>query len=981
MNEITNYPTLVDAISSRKERDPYGLACVFLSEDGPARAVDNSRFHDDMKQCALGLMEQGVGGGETVLLALDHDYGLIRNFWGAVCCGAVPSVMTYWRAGSDPDAYARKIVRLAVAVQARAVITLPELCPVFTAALEKTGCMVIEARDPDEDRAGMAGSLPGIEPGQTALMQFTSGTTGTPKAIRFSHRAVLDHIATSADTYRMTRDWVYVSWLPFYHDMGMIGHIRSLLHGGLLVSMSPRDWLRRPEMLLRAVHEYRGTLTNMPNFSFDYCTRRIRDEHLAGVDLGSWRVITNGAEPVLPESMLRFSERFKAYGLRENVFAIGYGMAENVCGISMTTPGQALSVDWVSAEGLHAQGRAVPVEPGSPGARAVVSCGYPYSGIDLAVMDDRGERLAEREVGEIAIRSNTLFAGYYRAPEAEEGAFHDGWFRTGDIGYVAGGQLHVCDRKKDLIISGGKNVHPHAIESIAAGVFCESAARCAAFGVSDPGLGTELPVLVIERRRQPDDAEERELILRVRRQVGEELDLSLADVRMVPRGWLVKTTSGKLARAASRKKYIEEGYGHSPREFTFSPEDLAPDRLHRTVIRLFEMVLGAGGVGPDDDFIRLGGDSLSALRLFIEIEERFGRNIPAAEFFQRPTVRHMVEILSRDQDGEASEGPGPDDPWNAEDMQSRPAGKPEMSLTDYNEELRETSLSGMKRSGFVYKSRLSFLTWLYGHGWARQMFKPGYTSLHRRFYALLENPVQSESDSARCALIIMSPGGIQKQLLNQLVLNKRSCWSLKVDMARLESAYRQGKGVIIAGRHAGIALLVRELALGRLKPNGYYFIKMAAGFLGQGGEALPPRELKRLRLSIFLDQLLIGKRVLSGGGIVFILPDAREGLSRGIPIIFHGRKRNFKTGFAELALETGSPVLPVSMGIDVHRREMTLAFLDPLDNGPGDTPHAGRVEGLVRQYAEFLREEWNRCPGSVFFKHIKAHLVIPPSGR
>lgn len=962
MNEITRYRTLAEAISIRAQGNPDGRACVFLSEDGQPLTVSNGRLYDDMKSFALGLMARGIGKGEIVLIACGHGYEPATCFWGAVCCGAVPSILTYWIPGSDADAYARKVGRMAAAVRARAVITLPDLHSSMAAILENTDCLTFTAREVAEASTGMTVTLPEVEEGQVAFMQFTSGTTGAPKALQFSHRTILDHIAASAAAYRMTKDWVYVSWLPFYHDMGLIGHIRSLLHGDLFVSMAPRTWLRRPEMLLQAVHRYRGTLTNMPNFSFDYCAQRIRDEDLAGVDLSSWRVLTNGAEPALPASMQRFSERFAAYGLREGIFAIGYGMAENVCGISMTLPGEGLKVDWVSSEGLHVQRRAIPIDAGSPGARAVVACGYPFRGVELAILGDRGEQLTERDVGEIAVKSNTLFTGYYLDPDGAEVAFRNGWFLTGDLGYCADGQLYVCGRKKDLIIVGGRNVHPHAIENIAAGVFGESAGRCAAFGLDDQDLGTEVPVLVVERRRDMDNAAEERLIRRVRQYVSDELDIVLADVRTVPRGWLVKTTSGKLARAASREKYQKEGCDRRQTEAGPPAGEMTPEQIQELVIRLFQDVLGTGGIGPMDDFIKLGGDSLSALRLFVEIERRFGRKLPVTEFFQRPTAGHMAEILSRRDDGEDEEESG--------------AALPE-PVTGSDEDMRETDLSAMKRPGFTYEARLSFLTWLYGKRWAQRIFKQDIVRVTRSFYALLEKPAQSETEAVRCAMLISNPGGFQIQLLDRVLSNKPACWSLRLDMGPLERVSRGGKGVILVGRHAGLALLVRALALQRLKPNGYFSIKMAALFHSGGAEALPGRDLKRMRLSIFLDQLLIAKRVLSGGGIVYILPDARDGLSRGIRVPFHGRVRNFKTGFAELALETGSPVVPVSMGIDFPGREVTLAFLEPLDNGPADMPQAARVEGLVVQYAAYLREEWSRWPGTVFVKHKRAHCDAP----
>ncbi|MDM7926840.1 MAG: AMP-binding protein [bacterium] len=611
----------------------------------------------------------------------------------------------------------------------------------------------------------------------------------------------------------------------------------------------------------------------------------------------------------------------------------------------------------------------------------MTGCGYPFRGTDIAILDDRGESLPEREVGEIAVRSGTLFSGYYLAPEAAEGAFHDGWFRTGDVGYVAGGQLFVCDRKKDLIISGGRNLHPRAIESIAEAVFGESAGRCAAFGVADPVLGTEVPVLVIEKRRDMDGAAEERMLLRVRQSVFRDLELVLADVRIVPRGWLVKTTSGKLARAASREKYIAQGYDHASGGFPFSPDDLAPERLPQTAARLFEMVIGIGGVGPDDDFIRLGGDSLSAFRLFAEVEKLFGMRISTLEFFRRPTARCLADILRRGADGGPSGEAVTQQQLAGEGPQPGPGIGREAPLTDPDDDIRESSLAGMKPPGLAYRLRLRFMTRLLGHEWAQRMFRPAHSLLIRRFYALVDGPAQSEREAVRCGLICDSPGRFQDDLLNQIVSHGPGCWSLNTDMASLERAHREGRGVILAGRHAGLALLIREFTLDRLKPNGYFFIKMVPGMIF-GESAVPPGpERKRLRLSFFMDQLMEAKRVLSGGGVVFVLPDGGAGLSRGVSLPFHGRMRNFKTGFAELAVETGAPVVPVSMGIDVLAREVTLAFREPMDIGPADLPHAERVEGLVRKYAAYLDEEWKRFPGSVALKQKEAHLKMRPAGR
>ncbi|MFA5322104.1 MAG: AMP-binding protein [Smithella sp.] len=982
MAENTPYRTLIDAVSFRNQSNPQGRAFVFLSEDGQAQVISNEQFYQEIKFCAMGLAAKGIRPGEVVLLALDHGFELINCFWGTICCGAVPSVMTYWRPGSDADVYARKIERLASAVRARAVITLPDLYLPITEVLAKICCQVFTFHDVTKASSGMNMILPEPRAEQTALLQFTSGTTGAPKAIQFSHRAVLEHVTASAQAYQMTKDSVYVSWLPFYHDMGLIGHIRALISGGMLVLMAPQTWLKKPEMLLQAIHRYRGTMANMPNFSFDYCTQRIHDEDLAGIDLSSWQVLSNGSEQVMPSSMQRFSECFAVYGFREEALAVGYGMAENVMGISATPPGQGLKVDWVLSEGLHSQNRAIPVEAGSPGARTIASCGYPYRGIELAILDDRGERLPEREVGEVAIQSNTLFRGYYLAPEASEETVQNGWFRTGDVGYCAAGQLYICDRKKDLIITGGRNVHPQAIENIATGVFKKFISRCAAFGLSDTRLGTEMPILLLERRVPTDDAEVKQLIRRVRQQVSDELEVSLADVRMVPKGWLIKTTSGKVARNSIRNKYLAEGYNIQIEDPMLSLDELTPQRLRQILTHLFEKVLGIRGVGRNDNFIELGGDSLSALRLLLEIEQRFGYEVSVTEFFEKPTVEHMTMILSRQTNEEnTTETATPPWPHNAQQLHSRI--KSQLSLFFHDWSKIKNILIWQRIAGIIYKVFLIW-RWLCGRKWFQHAFNLKKVRLIQQFYASLETPVQSEKEVLQCGLICDVPKRIRKQQLKKQIYSYwPGHWTLKANMTTLERAYQRGNGVIIVGRHlrSYINRLVRETVLERLKPNGYTFIGRLQYFLPKGVKSLALEEQQRLKLTVFLNQMMKSKSVLKRGGVVLILPDGKGGLSRKITVPLHGRIHGFRTGFAELAMETNAAVIPVSLAVDVRKRQVAISFLEPFNIGSADMSQAERIEGLVMQYAAFLKQEWARCPGLVPFDRMRKHLDLPPLDR
>lgn len=970
--------SLIDGISFRSGQDPQGLAFVFLDESSNAQEITNEQFYSDMQRYARSLIAKGICPGDIVLLALDHGYELLCFFWGLICCGAIPSIINCWHPGSNVNVYAEKVKNLAVAVGARTVVTLPDLYPAINASLAKIDYLVCTVQEVITASSGNRTVLPELNSEQIALMQFTSGTASEPKALQFSHRAILDHVEAVAHGYQMTKNCVYVSWLPFYHDMGLIGHILALIHGGLNVSMSPQCWLRQPEVLFKAIHRYGGNILRMPNFGFDYCTQRIHEEDLEGVDLSSLRVLTNGSEPVMLASMLRFHERFAPYGFCKEALSVAYGMAENVCGVSVTPPGQSLCVDWVSSDGMEREGRAIPIEKNSSGCRAILSCGYPFRGIEVKIVDGDWKKLADREVGEIAISSNTLFKGYYLTSKNNEGSFCEGWFRTGDLGYIADGQLYVCGRKKDLIIVAGRNIQPQAIEDIAANIFEPFAGRCAAFGLGDSHLGTEVPVLVIEERKHLEDIEKQKLIHQLRKRVLGEFDVAISDVRFVPKGWVVRTTSGKIARAANRRKYIRERLNvPDDEESKVFASNLTPQQVKEIVTRLFEKVLGIKGIEANDDFVEMGGDSLSALRLMLEIEQRFGQEISAADFFQQPTVEHVAAVLQNQISGYCPMAKQP-----PAEFGKRQKKLPEKKLhLDCSPDPRPNLMTKIKKiaMAIAHETKIALLIWIYGHKWTQRIFSHERAHLIRQFYKLIENPLQNERKTIQCSLTLNHSGKIKKQLLERIFSNKPGCWSLRIDIINLKRVYQEGKGVIIVGRHIpspSISSTIMELAVKRLSPNAYHLIRRAKFFLPEKSKSLKKDQKRRLRLSIYLDQLLQAKKLLSRGEIVSILPDAQGGISRSVQIPLHGRMRGFKTGFAELAIETGAAVIPVSVEVDVHSKKVSISFLEPLNTGLDDMNHSERVELLVQQYAAFLQDEWARCPGSVPLPQIRRHLGI-----
>ncbi len=351
---------------------------------------------------------------------------------------------------------------------------------------------------------------------------------------------------------------VSVGWLPLFHDMGLVTQIlMPLLIGARSVVLTPAHWVRRPSTLLRAVHRHQGTMTWMPNFAFNHCVRYIRDEELEGCDLASWQILGSGSEPVQWDTLQAFATRFASYGFNPAALMVGYGMAENVVGVSNTPSSSFPRREWVSVKEECGVLRAESVPDDTDGARLVVSCGLIFRGTRAAILDDEGNVLPDRHIGEIALQSSSLFSGYHQQPGLTEQVLRDGWYHTGDLGYLADGELYVYERKSDIIIVGGQNIRPYDIEQAARSIM-DGKGEVVAFGVADPLLGTESPIVVCESRGRLADEEQRAIKRQIRQAVLQALDIVLGDVRLVPRGWVIKTTSGKIARSANQKKYLDE---------------------------------------------------------------------------------------------------------------------------------------------------------------------------------------------------------------------------------------------------------------------------------------------------------------------------------------------------------------------------------------------------------------------------------------
>jgi fatty-acyl-CoA synthase len=504
------------------------------------------------------LEAEGIEPGEVVLLILEHSKELIYSYFGTILHGAIPSIMPYLTEKLQPDRYRADLEALIGITKPSAIITYREFEPEVRKALKEDdsvrSVMIAEV-------AGEGGEpvfdLNRRQPEDIVLLQHSSGTTGLQKGVALSHQAVLNQITTYADVLHIAEDDVIVSWLPLYHDMGLIaGFLMPILYGMPIVLMSPFDWVRAPQRLMHAISDYQGTLVWLPNFAYNFCAKKIRPRQMESVDLSSWRAVINCSEPMRYESHQLFLEAFQPYGFRESAIATSYAMAENTFAVTQGGIDEPVNIDPVDRHSLQMDRIARPAMEDKASIN-MVSAGPPIPNTEVKVIDPDGNSLPDRHIGEIALRSDCMLTEYYHRPATTKKAFMDGWYLTGDYGYMLNGEVYITGRKKDLIIVGGKNIYPQDLERIAMTVPGVHPGRVVAFGIFSKRAGTEQVVIVAEV--DTDDTDEKQRIANeIRQTVTQGSAVALRHVHLVKEGWIIKTSSGKTARLANRDKFIEE---------------------------------------------------------------------------------------------------------------------------------------------------------------------------------------------------------------------------------------------------------------------------------------------------------------------------------------------------------------------------------------------------------------------------------------
>ena len=403
--------------------------------------------------------------------------------------------------------------------------------------------------------------MPDVSPAadDLVLLQHSSGSTGLKKGVALSNRAVLQQIRNYAPTLRLAKDDAIVSWLPLYHDMGLIAcTILPAVTGVPVTAISPLQWVTRPSVLLKAISDYRCTLTWMPNFAYEFLAQRVRASQVGDVRLDSMRAWINCAEPTIAQSHRRFLERFEALGVTRESLWTCYAMAETVFAVSQSSEAPPAGSSGSSAR-RFSRGGGSPGRRGRRGGRGDVRRGS-ARGHQVRIVDERRQVLDDRRVGEIAIHCDSLFTGYFRDPETTANALSDGWYYSGDLGYVADGHVFITGRKKDLLIIAGKNYYPQDIERVVSAVPGVYPGRVVALGLDDPSIGTQRLIVLaeVETEAQVDDPA---LAAAVRTQLAGELDCVIDDLRLLPHMWLLKTSSGKIARAPNLHRFLETFHG------------------------------------------------------------------------------------------------------------------------------------------------------------------------------------------------------------------------------------------------------------------------------------------------------------------------------------------------------------------------------------------------------------------------------------
>lgn len=577
--EAAGARTLVDVLDWHAQKQPDRLHINIYTEGELREKISFRGLKYGAEAVAAGLQSYGVEPGRTVALMLPTSQDYFFSFFGVLQSGAVPVPLYPPARPGQIEEHLRRHITILKNCQATTLITIAEVLPLaylLKAHVETLDHVVTVDQLTD---CGGAYTASSARPDDTAFLQYTSGSTGNPKGVVLSHANLLANIRAMGRCIQAHSGDVFVSWLPLYHDMGLIGAwLGSLYYGSQLVIMPPLSFLVHPERWLWAIHRHRGTLSASPNFGYEYCLKKIDARDLEGLDLSSWRLAFNGAEPVSPETVINFPERFRAYGFRSETMTPVYGLAESSVGLAFPTIGDGAVIDRVDREQFIRSGRAVPADKADNKSLQFVACGRPLEGHRIRIVDEGDSELGERREGRLQFQGPSTTSGYFRNREQTKLLFHGTWLDSGDMAYLADGSVYITGRIKDIIIRGGRNIYPHEVEEMLGKITGIRKGCVAVFGSRDQVSAMERMVVVAETREK-NAKRLQQLYTEVNNSVTDLLGLPPDQILIVPPHTVLKTSSGKLRRSAICELYEGGRLGRGSKAFWWQIVRLGMDGL------------------------------------------------------------------------------------------------------------------------------------------------------------------------------------------------------------------------------------------------------------------------------------------------------------------------------------------------------------------------------------------------------------------
>ena len=557
--------TLLEVLDWHVRRHPDRPHISLYGDTDEPETISYAALNDGAHAVAIALQTFGLLPGQSVAIMLPTSRDYLNCFFGILLAGGIPVPIYPPLRPSQLEDHLRRHAKILNNAESVLLITVPEakhIARLLQAQVTGLRGILTAAALYDTSRPF---ARPLIKADDIAFLQYTSGSTGTPKGVMLTHANLLANIRPMGEAVQASSNDVFVSWLPLYHDMGLIGAwLGSLYFAIPLVLMSPLAFLTRPRRWLWVIHKHRGTLTAAPNFAYELCLNKLEDSDIDGLDLSSLRIAFNGAEPVSPNTLRRFTERFADFGLHRQALTPVYGLAESAVGLAFPPLGRGPLIDTVQRERFTTNGEAKPVHDRETDTLEFVACGRPLPGYEVRIVDPGGLELPERREGRLEFRGPSATRGYMNNPEATAKLRHGDWLNTGDLAYVAGGDIYLTGRVKDVIIRGGRNIYPHELEEAVGNIPGVRKGGVAVIGITDASSGTERMVIVAETTKT-EPAVRQALQDDIQHRCAELLGMPPDEVALAPPHSVLKTSSGKVRRAAVRELFENGLLGERPR--------------------------------------------------------------------------------------------------------------------------------------------------------------------------------------------------------------------------------------------------------------------------------------------------------------------------------------------------------------------------------------------------------------------------------